>query len=554
MPGSRKYPSLICSLFAAIALLPVAVGPAPASVPAPKARREYAAIYDLQRDRYLIFGGFWWDAPGPGGLMNEVWTLTLGPQPTWSQLEIAGPTPGPRHSPQWGYDPARQRLLLFGGYGCHYPGSPLDYLNDVWELTLDGTPAWHELFPTGTPPVGRLAGAAVYDPLRQRFVGFGGGRGLPVDTWELDLSGDPAWSPVTTDGPRPPGSYGMTSIYDALRDRMLIFGGSTSDDYFGVHNNVWALSLQGTPSWSQLAPLGTLPSARRSLTSIYDPIRDRMVIYGGWDSSTNDTTAFLGDVWALSFDPELRWTQLAPGGPAPSHRDVMAAVYDPIFDRMVLFGGWSGGYMLGDTQFLNWGLLAQAPALTPSAQADPTMAQIQWGTQHVTGSRAAVYRRGPGTPWSSIATVAYSGSGPLHFQDAAVTPGARYGYQLVVPSQQGAVPGGEVWVDVPTNTTGVPPSSGFAFALNRVEPNPVVDRLVLSIGLGSAERARLDLLDVTGRELLSREVGSLGAGAHQIDLGRAGDFRPGLYFVRLSQSGRALTRRFVVGGRAAAGR
>lgn len=567
MPASRAVPFLIASLLASIALMPAAVMPARASVPsldgiwssldagvlAPSARREYAAIYDQQRHRYLIFGGSWWEAPGPLGLLNEIWTLTLSPHPTWSQLQIAGPTPGERHSPQWGYDPVRQRLLIFGGYGCHYPGWPFEYLNDVWELSLDGTPQWRELHPAGTPPAGRLAGAAVYDPLRQRFVGFGGTRGLPVDTWELDLAGVARWSPVATDGARPPGSYGMTSIYDVRRDRMLIFGGSTSDDYFGVHNNVWALSLRGVPKWSQPAPLGTLPSARRSLTSIYDSLRDRMVIFGGWDSSTNDTTAFLGDVWALSLAAELRWTQLVPGGPDPSHRDAMAAVYDPSFDRMVVYGGWSGSYMLGDTQFLTWGQIAQAPALAPSTQANPAMAQLQWGAQNVIGDLAAVYRCEPGTPWSSIATITNDGSGTLAFQDLAVTPGARYGYQLVVPSQQGAVPGGEVWVDIPS-VVGVAPAPRVGFTLNRVEPNPLVDRFVVSFALTSADAARLDVMSVTGQRLLSREVGALGAGAHQIELGGARDFRPGMYFVRLTQSGRALTRRVVIGGLPAVGR
>jgi len=185
------------------------------------------------------------------------------------------------------------------------------------------------------------------------------------------------------------------------------------------------------------------------------------------------------------------------------------------------------------------------------------MAQIQWGVQNVSGVRAAVYRRQMGTPWSSIATIANDGSGTLTYQDHAVTPGARYGYQLVVPSQQGAVPGGEVWVDVPTSTTGVPgsPPPGPGLALQPVRPNPLVDRFVVSFGLPNADRARLDLIDLSGRQVLTREVGSLGPGTHQLDLGSARDLAPGMYFVRLSQSGRALTARAVVTGqRGAIGR
>src|SRR5438093_1262550 len=98
----------------------------------------------------------------------------------------------------------------------------------------DGDGTWSSLDSTAASPGNRLAGAAVYDLLRQRFVGFGGTIGLPVDTWTLDLSGDPAWTPVQTDSTSPPGSYGMTTIYDPVRDRMIIFGGSTSENYYGV--------------------------------------------------------------------------------------------------------------------------------------------------------------------------------------------------------------------------------------------------------------------------------------------------------------------------------
>ena len=100
-----------------------------ADASAPSARREYAAINDAERDRYLIFGGFGFQAPDPGGLFREVWTLSHDGTPAWTPLAIDGASPGERHSPQWGYDPARQRLIIFGGYGHHYPGDPNAYLD-----------------------------------------------------------------------------------------------------------------------------------------------------------------------------------------------------------------------------------------------------------------------------------------------------------------------------------------------------------------------------------------------------------------------------------------
>lgn len=515
-----------------------------AGAPAPSARREYAAILDLVNQRYLIFAGFTNQPDNGYHLFNEVWSLSLGLAPSWTRIEIPGPTPGERHSPQWGYDFARNRLLLFGGYGRHYPGGPYEYLNDIWQLSLNGTPAWTELTPSGTAPSGRLAGSAVYDVLRQRFVGFGGTVGLPVDTWQLDLSDDPAWSTVQTDSVSPNGSYGMTSILDLRRYRMLIFGGSTSDAYHGVHNDVWELVLgPATPTWKKLDPLGTAPSARRTGTSIYDPIRDRMIVFGGWDSG-DSIGSFLNDTWTLWLTGIPTWTEMDPSGEIPAGRDAMAAAYDPLGDRMVVFGGWSGASMLGDTQFLTWGAPGEAASMNAVTEADPEVVNVTWNVQNATGAQAGVYRRETGTPWSSIA-VAQSSAGQVTFEDHDVTPGSSYGYMIVVPSEQGETFGGDVWVNVPS--VRVVPTT-FAFALDRVHPNPVVGRFTVSFTLPTAEPARLELLDLAGRRVLSRDVGWFGVGRHHVDLGNARGFRSGIYFLRLTQAGRSATARVVLQG------
>jgi galactose oxidase-like protein len=515
---------------------------------APSPRRQFGAVYDVTNHRYLIFAGSWGDLHGGYLLFNEIWTLSLGATPAWTQITVSGPQPGERHSPQWGYDPARNRILVFGGYGRHYPGQPYEYLNDVWELSLNGTPTWTELFPTGTAPAGRLAGTAVYDIYRQRFVGFGGTVGLPVDTWSLDLSGDPTWAEVVTDNTSPPGSYNMTSIFDPVRDRMITFGGSTGSGYYGVHNNVWALELHGVqPAWHQILPQGPLPIARRSGTSIYDPLRDRMVIYGGWDALGETQSSFLGDTWALSLSGSPEWTELAPTGSLPIGRATMSAVYDPIDDRMVVFGGWNGSIMLGDTWSLGWGGTASSASLTTSTEADPGEARVQWDVTNVTSPYAAVYRRQEGTPWSSLATLEADASGVVTFVDGTVTPGERYGYMLVVPSERGGEFGGETWVDIPATAVGVDPPA-LSFALERVGPNPVVDRFQVSCSLPDAAPTRLDVFDLAGRRIVTRDVGSLGAGRHVVDLGRAGEYRPGVYFMRLSRPDRSLTGRVLIGG------
>jgi hypothetical protein len=417
-------------------------------------------------------------------------------------------------------------------------------LNDVWELQLEGQPNWKELFPTGTPPQGRLAGAAAYDVLRQRFVGFGGTRGLPVDTWVLDLSGPPEWSTVNSSGPAPPGSYGMASIYDHVGDRMIIFGGSTSDAYFGCHNDTWELKLHGqTPNWHRLTPQGTLPSPRRTMASIYDPVRDRMIIYGGWDG-TASASAFLGDTWALSLHGAPEWTQLDPGGALPTNRDATSAIYDPVADRMVLFGGWSGYDFLGDTQFLSWGQTGVSGSASAVTRAEPGVAHVTWTLSNATGAYVGVYRRDASGDWSSIGTAMADASGLVTFEDPTVAAGQSYGYTLVMASARGAEVSGETQVDVPAPTD-FGHGTNVAFGLSRIHPNPVMGRFTVSMALENASPARLEIFDVRGRLVSSREVGSPGAGPRTLEMDRGG-WTAGVYFVRLSQSGRSSRGRIVV--------
>ena len=88
----------------------------------------------------------------------------------------------------------------------------------------------------------------------------------------------------------------------------------------------------------------------------------------------------------------------------------------------------------------------------------------------------------------------------------------------------------------PTQTTGVTTAQPLRFALDGVRPNPATARsLTVRFVLPVRASARLELLDVSGRAVITREVGPLGAGMHAVDLTRHARVLPGLYFVRLRQ-------------------
>ncbi len=86
------------------------------------------------------------------------------------------------------------------------------------------------------------------------------------------------------------------------------------------------------------------------------------------------------------------------------------------------------------------------------------------------------------------------------------------------------------------SVAGVPESPVNALLLDRVRPNPTRgSAFTVRFSLPDASAARLELLDVTGRALATRNVGALGAGTHAVTLAPRERVRPGLYFVRLRQ-------------------
>jgi len=128
------------------------------------------------------------------------------------------------------------------------------------------------------------------------------------DLWALNLSGTPNWERLATTSP-PPGRQGHAMIYDPIPDRVVIFGGATGTTQ-SVQNDAWTTILSGGPPyrWVQLPTTGIPPLPRTDAAGVYDPVRQRFLIYGG----TNGTSVF-DDAWTLSMS-DLSWELLMPSG------------------------------------------------------------------------------------------------------------------------------------------------------------------------------------------------------------------------------------------------
>jgi hypothetical protein len=275
---------------------------------------------------------------------------------TWTQY---GPLPRFAHSGV--YDPTTKQTIVFGGQD---PATDTD-LNDLW-LVSTGTDKHitdTSMAATGTLPAPRYGHVATYDPTTNRMTMFGGGLGLPTpcanDTWVLDgangASGAPSWLEMSPKGTLPTARIHSTAVYDPTTNSMIVFGGNNcAKSYF---NDVWVLSNAngegGTPAWKKLVPSGTLPSVRESAAMIYDSVNNVMTIFGGDGNGVP-----LADVWTLSNANGTGgtpvWTELAPTGTAPMARTGVSAIYDTVNDRMTVFGGFFKSVTLTDTWALTF--------------------------------------------------------------------------------------------------------------------------------------------------------------------------------------------------------
>ena len=286
----------------------------------PPARTEHASLWDAPRDRLLIVGGHL-DEP-----LATVWEFPgMGPT-TWRQVVTGSGGPGSIASHRAFHDTIRDRMLVVvaGGY-------------EVWALALT-TGNWSLLAPQGDPPSVRRDAAVIHDPVRNRILVFGGdalcirGDCTVNDLWQLSLTDPPVWEELHPAGVLPAPRGGSATIYDPIRDRMLIFGGSNRD---GAFNDVWALALAGPPAWTRLVPSGTPPSPRSLARAEYDPVGDRLVVLGGSPGPGND-------LWALSLDGAATWQSLPTSGPGPVTAARSSFSYDGGRQRFLLHGANGG--------------------------------------------------------------------------------------------------------------------------------------------------------------------------------------------------------------------
>ena len=321
----------------------------------PQVRYGASSAYDTGHDSLFVFGG-----TDKASAYNDVRVLNNasgnGGTPTWTTRQVTGTPPTPRSFALMAYNATQDTLFVFGGIDGNN-----QIRADLWELSnasaTNGTSTWSTVAISGAAPSpirGQMSG--VYNDKNDTLVFFGGINCAPTlctslsDTYAITgLSSQPTWSLLASTGGAPPGRFFHSSVYDATNDRMVIFGGnaatSPNGDATASFDDVWILSnaTKGAVSWRQvIATNSPGPGALMGQSAVYDGVNDRMIVYGGVNTSNYVTTA----TWILAGVTQStpKWLEYDTGMPSPKARTLHSAAYTgPATNRMIVFGGSVGG-------------------------------------------------------------------------------------------------------------------------------------------------------------------------------------------------------------------
>lgn len=282
----------------------------------------------------------------------------------WVRLFPATSPPG-RRGAGLVYDSLRGRFVLFGGVSGAY-------LDDTW--AFDGV-TWEALSPA-QPFDAALNFASFYDPLRDQIVMLGGQKESsdPATrvTWVFEGDNWVAYPPPTYSGAV--WISGMTGAYDGNAQEGYACCGRDNQGLWRTEKYAW----NGT-GWG--AASGSVSPGRTAAAAAYSSYLGAVFVFGGY------TTVWLTDFHAItggaqaapaasgtwssmaaddseqslilyawkgtwSYDG-VDWTSLDNDSP-PGVRWGQSMVYDPLEDRILMFGGTTSTGFSNQTWAYRW--------------------------------------------------------------------------------------------------------------------------------------------------------------------------------------------------------
>ncbi len=260
--------------------------------PLPPSTGNARSVYDVKRDRMVMYGG--------AEKVATTWALSKN---AWT--DVSPPAgPGGRQFCALAYDIDRDRIVMFGG------GTYTEYFDDTWEY--DGT-SWQQATVTGKPEK-RQGIRGEYDRSRKRVVVFGGWNGsLPKtysDLWEYDGK---AWTKAAPSA-APPARAWYSTAYDPRRKRFVLGGGSHPQTNQELHD-LWEWDGK---AWANITPAVT-PGRIVNTPFIYDEQRGHILL-----------ETEIGTMWKFSW--QSAWPDETCQPSSDSDKDGLSHCADPDCD------------------------------------------------------------------------------------------------------------------------------------------------------------------------------------------------------------------------------
>jgi N-acetylneuraminic acid mutarotase len=331
----------------------------------PPGRKSIDAVLAPTLNQLFVYGGdqqpFTMALPAPRQFVDDLWSYDWA-SGQWSMVATGVP-PGPRGQYAAALDSKRNRILYFGGRKGATATPPLT--NEIWAYDPTAK-SWAQLMPTGTAPVARVGHRVAYDAAGDRLLMFGGDKAdsfnagdMLADFWELDFaaSADGAWKQIAATG-GPSARRDVALAIDDAHKRLVVYGGAS--DFATYQGDVLVFDLTAG-SWKNLNTGSNAPSARFAMKMVYDAPRDKFVMFGGHDLGTvgilNDLWTFQIDAGAanatfaavLSGDTDLSIAGVDHNSPERREKHGLERVGDKLF----LYGGGGDCGPLDDTWLLD---------------------------------------------------------------------------------------------------------------------------------------------------------------------------------------------------------
>lgn len=559
------------------------------TTPLPRFDGRTPIVFDPVHRVIVAAGGSYFEPMCPGFVpTNAVWKLPLSTL-AWSampDLPMADMS-----APPLLWDGPRHRVLAIGGYDAYACDSPVESRTTrIYALDMESaSPAWTPLI--DQPDYGYGCAGAI-DADTDELVAFGGAaRTTPTGPWLgrrgvwsvwIPAAGANVWFDRTPEAPR--SASGADMAIDPTRGNLLVHGGVVSGSEFGDDGSIGAISrfhdsglLWTTLGWAHDAT---------GAAAIVDPQDDALILFGGCADSPAPVTpcdfAAAGTTTVVSLATGTATEPVT--GTAPGARVGALMAWDSGWGRVLLFGGRNS---LGDRFTDVWELnpASWTWSAIPTTGTPPEQDALS-ATFDAAGSRLLVLSSGSpvhvhaldliANAWSEVAlagtvpalqSIVVDGSRPrllgvddhlgVHEAPLAASPLA---WTPLHPPQGSAMPASAFYdaiddrlliglrpagngsqriallavdfgigaLDVPGDRAPAP----IALRISGAQPSPHGPDVEFTLAPGEGP-ARLELFDVQGRRVWSRDVGALGAGTHRVRAGGDAWLPAGVYAVRL---------------------